>query len=169
MPQIPLTSYSPGQPMPVVEPTGQRLLIPRLQFRVLVRLPGAFFPRDGIIDTGSPFTWFPEAIWNQFRPGVDFEELPFEAGYIAPRGQTAGWTFTFRMVRMLRPVVLFDLHTRTELTRDRLVVQFANGNPPSNKSLPRIVLGLWGGVLEGTNLRLALDPRTGHTIGTIDW
>src|SRR5262245_25167840 len=172
MPQLPLTSYHHGPPMPVDDPAGGRRLIPRLQFRCLVRLPGTLLPRDGIIDTGSPFTWFPEAIWRGWRSGVDFEELPFEVGYAAPRGQSAGWTFTFRMARMLQPVVLFNLHAATELERHRVIVHLADGTPPlphGSKQPARVVLGLWGGVLEGASLRISTDAGTGYALGALDW
>jgi hypothetical protein len=158
--------------MPVDDPAVGRRLIPRLQFRCLVRLPGTFLPRDGIIDTGSPFTWFPEAIWNGFQPGVDFEELPFESSYTPPRGQSAGWTFAFRMARMLQPLVLFNLHSATELERHGVIVQLAAGNPPippGSKQPARVVIGLWGGVLEGTNLRVSTDAGTGHALGSLEW
>src|SRR5207248_2928293 len=111
MPQIRLTSHTPLVPMPVVEPAGVRLLVPRTQLLCLVRLPNLLMPLDGVVDTGSPFTWFPEAVWSRLRPGIDFEEMPFEAGYTPPRTQTAGWTFTFRMARMLQPIVLHDNST----------------------------------------------------------
>ena len=117
-----------------------------------------------------PSSWFPEDVWNKFQPGVDFEELPFETGYTPPRVRTAGWTFTFRMARMLQPVVLMD--TSTEFERAGVIVQFADGNPPiqlGSKSPPRVVLGLWGGILEGTNLRMSAVPTTGHTLGVLEW
>jgi hypothetical protein len=97
-------------------------------------------PRDGIIDTGSPFTWIPEAIWQHFQPGIDFEELPFDVGYVPPRGQTAGWAFNFRMVRMLQPIGLHD--GQTELTRTGGIVQLADGNPPSfaRSNAPAVVV-----------------------------
>ncbi len=171
MPIIRLSTVETGTAMPVVEPTGRRL-IPRLQLRCLVRLPNSPLPKDGIIDTGSPFTWFPEAIWSRFQPGIDFEELPFEPGYTPPRGQTAGWRFTFRMARLLRPLVLLELHAPVELERHGVIVQFADGNPPislGSKQPPRVVLGLWGGVLEGTSLRMSADATTGHTRGDLEW
>ena len=167
MPQISLQTYQLGADLPAEEPSGRPLLVPRLQFRCWVRLPNMTMPRDGLVDTGSPLSWFPEDIWKSFRPGIDFEWLPFEAGYVPPRAHTAGWTFTFRMARMLQPIALLD--TATELERPGVIVQFADGNPPSSKRLPLLVLGLWGGVLEGTNLRLTRDAATGHTLGTLDW
>jgi hypothetical protein len=154
----------------VDEPNGHQLLLPRVQFRCWLRLPNLTMPRDGIIDTGSPLTWFPEAIWQRFRPGVDFEELPFAAGYTPPRGQTAGWNFTFRMARILQPIGLHD--ARAELTRDRVIVQFADGNPPIPRGSQRpavAVIGLWGGLLEGTSLRTMTDSATGHLTGALEW
>jgi hypothetical protein len=171
MPRLPLTTYQTAPPMPVGDAAGRRLLIPRLQFRCLIRLPNSLLPRDGIIDVGSPLSWFPEDVWKHFRPGTDFEELPFELGYTPPRGQTAGWVFTFRMVRMLHAVVLFDLGSSTELVRDGVIVQLADGNPPASapNRPARVVIGLWGGVLEGTSLRIGTDPATGHAIGSLEW
>jgi hypothetical protein len=170
MPRLQLLSYSPYAPMPVREPGGRRLLIPRLQFQCLVRLPNTFLPRDGIIDTGSPFSWFPEGVWSQFQPGIDFEWLPFDTGFTPPRAQTVGWAFTFRMARMLNPITLFDI--QTHLNRDQVIVQFADGNPPAppgNKRPPCLVFGLWGGVIEGTSLHISTDAATGHSIGTLEW
>jgi hypothetical protein len=169
MPIIKLTTFFPGPPMPVPSPSGT-LAIPRPQFRCWVRLPNTIMPRDGIIDTGSPLSWFPERIWSQFMLGRDFEWLPFAAGYLPPRAQTAGWTFTFRMARMLQPLSLFD--TQSELIRDGAIVQFADGNPPTpqgSKQPPRVIIGLWGGVLEGTSLHMSSDATTGHTVGRLEW
>ena len=169
MPSIRLSAFGTRAPMPVREATGAPLLLPRIQFRCLVRLPRIAMPRDGIIDTGSPFTRLPEAIWQHFQPGIDFEELPFEAGYLPPRGQTAGWNFTFRMARMLQPVGLHD--GQTELTRDGVVVQLADGDPPAfaRSNAPAVVVvGLWGGLLEGTAVRVATDPG-GNLSGSLEW
>jgi hypothetical protein len=170
MPTIDLKSIGAHVPLPVIDSTGTRLLLPRLQLRCWVRLPNTFMPRDGIIDPGSPFTWLSQDVWKVFRAGVDFEELPFEAGYVAPRGQTAGWNFTFRMVRMLQPIVLFDLST--ELERHDVILQLADGNPPASahsNAPPRVVIGLWGGILENTNLRISTNPASGHVGGALEW
>jgi hypothetical protein len=56
--------------------------------------------------------------------------------------------------------------------RDGVIVQFADGNPPSfskGKRPPRVVIGLWGGLLEGTTLRIAKDSNSGNTIGSLEW
>jgi hypothetical protein len=31
------------------------------------------------------------------------------------------------------------------------------------------LLGLWGGILEGTNLRVSADAATGHAVGSLEW
>src|SRR5215218_10385557 len=108
MPQLRLFSYSLGG-IPVIPPTTAPLTLPLVQFRCLVQLPGQMMPRDGIIDTGAPCSWFPESVWKTLRRGVDYEWLPFPGGYQPPQGVTAGWAYQFRMARMLRPLVLTDL------------------------------------------------------------
>ena len=76
------------------------------------------------------------------------------------------------MACILQPLVLFNLHTSTELIRPSAIVQFADGNPPASpgsKSPPRVILGLWGGILEGTSLRTSTDPAMRHTVGALEW
>ena len=162
MPALPLSTYYSPSPLRVDEPNGAARVIPLPQFRCLVRLPGVLLPRDAVIDTGSPLTWMPEAIWSRFQPGIDYEWLPWSSGFSPPAGRTAGWNFTFRMARFLQPVSLFHLNSREELVRTRVIAQFADGNPPSaalSNAPPRVVIGLWGGLLEGTNLRITTNPR----------
>lgn len=172
MPALPLTTYHSVSPLRADEPTGAARVIPLPQFRCLARLPGSFLPRDAIIDTGSPLTWMPEAIWDRLSEGIDFEVLPWSSGFLPPTGRTAGWNFTFRMARFLQPLALFNLTTNTELVRDRVIVQLTDGNPPSlaRSNAPAVVvIGLWGGLLEGTSLRIATDAATGRVAGALEW
>jgi hypothetical protein len=123
-----------------------------------------------VIDTGSPFSWFPRAIWSGFQAGTDFEWLPFPSGYQPPLGQTAGWTFRFQMARLLVPIMLFD--TSTELHRTGVIVQFAEGNPAAlarSNAPPYLVVGLWGGLLEGTKLAITTNPQTGGVDGMLEF
>ena len=172
MPTLPLTTYTAASPLRVNEPTGAPLAIPLPQFRCLARIAGVFLPRDAIIDTGSPLSWMPEGIWKRLSEGSDYEVLPWASGFVAPPGRTAGWNFTFRIARLLRPLALFNMTSNTELVRDRVIVQLTDGNPPafarSNNPL-RVVIGLWGGILEGTSLRIATDAATGHVAGALEW
>ena len=169
MPRLRLPAGARLAPIPVEQPAGGQLLLPRLQFRCLVRLPGVIFPYDGVIDTGSPFSWFPHEVWSRFGPGTDFEWLPFSPGYLPPLARTAGWTFRFRIARMLVPVTLLD--ASTEVHRDRVIVQLADGNPsrPTANAPAVVVLGLWGGILEGTRLHIDADPATGGLSGTLEF
>lgn len=170
MPRIELTSFGRYTYIPVEEPGGTPLNLPRIQFRCWLRLPGVLFPRDAIIDTGSPFTWLPEEAWENLTVGVDYEELPFPQGYPPPRGQTAGWSFTFRFARVLRPIGIHD--GRAELSRQNVIVQLADGNPPippGSQKPAVVVLGLWGGILENTNLLISTDPASGHVVGALEW
>jgi hypothetical protein len=84
--------------------------------------------------------------------------------------RAAGWTFRFRVARLLTPITLF--YTGTELTRSDVIVQFADGNPtrpPGSKRPAHIVIGLWGGVLEGTRLHIDADTATGGVAGTLEF
>lgn len=169
MPVVHLTTFGTHLTLPVREPGGRLRLLPRTQFRCWLRLPNVIYPRDAIIDTGSPFTWLPQDVWEKLQP-ADYEILAFPTGYAPPRAQTAGWSFTFRFARFLQPIGLHD--GATELTRDGVIVQLADGNPPVPPGSQRpavVVVGLWGGVLEGTALRTSADATRGHTVGVLEW
>jgi hypothetical protein len=172
MPTLPLTVFQTAAPLRVDEPTGTPLAVPLSQLRCLAQLPGVFLPRDAIIDTGSPLSWMPERVWNRMSEGTDYEVLPWSKGFVPPPGRTAGWNFTYRIARLLRPLTLFVLNANTTLVRDQVVVQLADGNPPafarSNNPL-HMVVGLWGGVLEGTALRVGTAAAGGHTVGALEW
>lgn len=172
MPTLPLTTHYPPVLLRVDDPSGAPLAIPLPQFRCLTQIAGIFLPRDAVIDTGSPLSWMPEAIWNRLSEGTDYEVLPWASGFVPPPGRTAGWNFTFRIARLLQPIRLFALTTSVELVRDRVIVQFADGNPPAfsrGNAPPRVVIGLWGGLLEGTSLRISTDAATGHIAGSLGW
>jgi hypothetical protein len=71
---------------------------------------------------------------------------------------------------MLLPLVLFDLST--EFERHGVIVQLAAGNPPAaarSNAPARVVIGLWGGLLEGTCLRIATAPAPQHLAGALEW
>lgn len=92
------------------------------------------------------------------------------SGLRPARARTPGWTFTYQFARFLLPVGLHD--GRTELLRHGLVAQFADSNPlvPSGSQRPAVaVIGLWGGALEGTNVRIARDATTGRLAGALEW
>src|SRR5438067_10910209 len=144
--------------------------VPRVQLRCLLRVPGTPIPRDAILDTGAPLTCFPERIWQPFREGVDFEWCPFAPGVQPPAGQMAGWRFTFRMARFLVPLALMDYSTEVE--RPDVFAAFATGDPPAHRATnapPPVIIGLWGGLLEGSRLAIGRDPATGQVTGALEF
>jgi hypothetical protein len=109
-------------------------------------------------------------LWTRLRPGIDFEWLPFAAGFHPPIGRTAGWQFSFEMARFLVPLGLMDYSTRVD--RPDVIAQFAANDPPAppgRKSLPPILLGLWGGALEGGRILVDRDPATGSVRGALEF
>lgn len=167
MPRIRLSVITKYAPIPVEPPGGGQLLLPRPQLRCLVTLPGHTLPQDGIVDVGSPFSWFPESIWQRLRPGVDYEWLPYPAGYQPPSGKSVGWTFRFRMARLLGPLELTDM--TVAVPRHDVILQFTEGDPPSSQTLATVTLGLWGGVLEGSKLHITTDPVTSLVAGSLEF
>ena len=169
MPSIGLSAYAPGPAIDVTTRTGP-LQLPRLQFRCYVRLPGSSVSRNGIIDTGSPYSWVPRDIWLPLRPGIDFEWLPFAGGQRPPVSKMAGWSSGFRMARFLAPVELLD--GSTSLTRAGVIVQMLDGNPPipiGSKRPMHLVIGLWGGLLDNTKIVITPNPRTGSVDGALEF
>ena len=123
-----------------------------------------------ILDTGSPLSWLPERIWSQFQDGVDYVWLSYPQGYRAPTGRVVGWSFTFRVARMLAPVILLD--SATEYPRPDVIFLFADGNPPvppGSNAPPYVMMGLWGGLLDGTKLAVTPNPGTGGVDGTLEF
>lgn len=95
MPRFELTTYSPYSPIALVTPAGP-LTAPRVQLRCYLRLPNVLAPRDAVLDTGAPFSIFPEEVWRPLRVGVEFEWQPFALGFAPPAARTPGWTFTYQ-------------------------------------------------------------------------
>lgn len=74
------------------------------------------------------------------------------------------------MARFLVPLVLTDYGTR--VARSDVIAQFVTGilrdDPQRVPSLP-IILGLWGGVLEGGRVAIDRDPATGSVAGAVEF
>lgn len=170
MPTIRLSAQNAAQPVSVVAPTGAAVTVPFPQLVCLLRLPGVLLPRDAVIDTGAALIWVPEDVWRPLRAGVEFDWLPFAPGAQPPTGQLARWRFTFQMARFLAPVSVMDYSTEVE--RPNVIAAFTTGNPPGaagRKGLPPIVVGLWGGLLEGSRLAIRRDPTTGRVAGDLEF
>ena len=164
MPIIHLATGQWANPLYVDLPGGGSLAIPQPQFRCLIRLPNQLLPKDALIDTGAPFTFLPEEVWMPLRVGSDYEWLPFTAGTRPPPARIAGWQFTFRIARFLAPLTLLDYSTVVE--RHGVIAAFAAGSvSATRKSLPPIIIGLWGGLLEGGQVGVTRDSHTGRVTG----
>ncbi len=166
MPTLHLSAVQLGPQLLVTPPVGGRQPVPRAQLRCLLRPPGYLMPQDGVIDTGAPLTCFPRSVWDRFTEGTGFEWWPFDAAVLAPTGQMAGWRYTFRMARLLAPLTVLDV--TTEVDRPDVVAQFTDNDPPNRRgnAVPLVVIGLWGGLLEGGTLAIARDS-SGRITGTI--
>ncbi|MBA4065174.1 MAG: hypothetical protein C0501_15955 [Isosphaera sp.] len=139
------------------DPSGNPVPVPRPQLRCLVKLPGALLPQDGVIDTGAPLTTVPEDLWRPLQAGTDYEWLIFPPGTPTPVGVMAHWRYTFRLARFLAPVTLIDYATAVD--RPGVVAAFADSNPPAaGRGLPPVVVGLWGGLLEGGAVAVDRTP-----------
>ncbi len=169
MPTVRLATLATG---PALQLTGSAgpTAVSRVQLRALLRVPGVVFPRDAIIDTGAPFTCFPQQIWSPFQEGTDFEWCPFDPAIPAPSARVTDWTFGFRVARFLGPLALLDYSTEVE--RPGVVAAFAAGDPPgygSRKALPPVIVGLWGGLLEGGRVAVDRDPVGGYVTGALEF
>ncbi len=158
MPTIPLYDYTLGPDFRVFDPAGGTLGIPRTRFRCLVKVPGQSRPYDAIIDTGAPFIIFPEKVWSRFRAGVDFDFLPPVAPL--PPALVAGWQFAYHFARFRVTLTLTDTGLTASVPRPGVIAQFAVGDPPGWRAVPPIIVGLWGGLLEGGSVRIERDART---------
>lgn len=166
MPVVRLAVITVARPSAVILPAGGTLDIPKVQLRCVLDLPGPAGTVNGVIDTGASLTFVPEDVWQKLRPGVDFEWLPFTPGSAPPAGQFVNWSFSFRMARFLAPVAVMDYTTDVE--RADVIAAFASGNPPvAGQQTPSVILGLWGGLLEGSRLHLDRDPATGRVVGEL--
>ncbi len=145
--------------MMLTPPVGATIDVPSVQFRCLVRLPNFILPQDAIVDTGAPHIIFPLALWTRFREGIDFEWLPFSPGVQSPVAQLTRWQFSFQMARFLAPLALMDYTTEIELPD--VIAAFAHTDPPApltRRAPPPIIIGLWGGVLEGGRIAVERTP-----------
>ncbi len=166
MPTIPLAVGSHGRDIIVDDLAGGTLAVPCVQFRCLLEVPGFLLPRDAIIDTGAPLTIFPQKVWFQFRAGIDFDFLPF-VGSNPPAARIAGWQFTFQIARFRVPLALLDAGLSTRVPRPGVIAQFAIGDPPGWRSLPPVLVGLWGGLLEDGRLGIARSAGPPRVTGEL--
>jgi hypothetical protein len=59
------------------------------------------------------------------------------------------------------------LDSATEVERADVIAQFADSDRPG-RTTPLVIVGLWGGLLEGAAVRVTRDPATGSVIGALE-
>jgi hypothetical protein len=135
----------------------------------MMRLPGVPGIQEAVVDTGAPLTIIPYSLVKRLREGTDFEWLPLTAGARPRFGRVLGWQFSFQVARFLLPLTLTDYTTRID--RAGVIAQFATTDPPAarGRSTHPIILGLWGGVLEGGRVAIDCDPATSSVVGAIEF
>jgi hypothetical protein len=167
VPTIRLSVGTHGADIPVQQPGGGIIDIPRSQFRCLIELPGHLLPQDAIIDTGAPLIIFPELIWSRFQVGADYDFLPF-VGTNPPTARVGNWQFTYQIARFRVPLAVMDAGLTTRVPRPGVIAQFATGNPTGLRSLP-VVVGLWGGILEGGRIGIDRNAQTNRARGELTY
>lgn len=165
MPLLPLHDDQFAPDILVHDSVGGVLNIPLTRFRCLVEVVGRYALHEAIIDTGAPLTIFPQKVWSQFRAGIDFAFLPFATP--APQAGVVGWRFTYHMAQFLVPLALRDTRLTVRVPRPDVIAQFAIGDPPGWRSAPPILVGTWGGLLEGGSVRIGRDARTNRATGEL--
>jgi hypothetical protein len=121
------------------------------RLKSLVLVGSSSTPRDGLMDTGSPLTIFPERIWKNHRQEIEWFTTPpsstLKSWWSSISGVTGG-AVPCELGRISLTVI--DLSGNT-LRPIPVVAKFAQ----DNGLLPnRVILGLWGGILEGRRLML---------------
>jgi len=133
---------------------GRERTVPllRLQVNVLIGRdptrgsPDERKPRRAILDTGAPLTVFPKHRWQSFADEI--VRLPL-VGDQNPIGRAGGRQFSYFLGRVWVGAV--DPFER-RLPAVPVLAQFREDDIPAGEPLPPILLGLWGGILEGRTL-----------------
>jgi len=103
-------------------------------------------PRTAMLDTGAPLTVFPKHHWQGSARQID--RLPLVGGG-TPTGRAGGRRFSYFLGRVW--VGAADPFGR-RLPSVPVLAQFREDDPAPGEPLPPILLGLWGGILEGRTL-----------------
>jgi hypothetical protein len=139
----------------LADQSGGAVNLSFLRLTSIVYLAGDPTARDGLIDTGSALSVFPDAIWSPLAGHIEW--------LTAPTGQTlAGhWTKVRGLTggaipsRLGRIVVTAVDYSGTRLAPVPVVGKFAE----DNGTLQRILLGLHGDLFDGRRLIVEPDLR----------
>ena len=164
MTSVRLRPFDSGPPYRLTAPAGDISAVQGVHYRCFIRLPRRPMAVDGIVDTGAPFTVIPERLWDKFVEGVDFDWLttdPPGAGRVLSR------SYTFRFARLLVPLAVEDYVT--SVPRTDVIAQFADGDPLGSQSRLKVLIGLWGGLLDPSKLTLDGDPTSGVLSASLEF
>ncbi len=132
---------------------GRERTLPLLRLRLAVHI-GKDSPsprtrrqaRKAILDTGAPLSVFPKHQWQRFASEI--VRLPF-VGERTPVGRVGGREFSYFLGRVwVSCTDPFERH----LPAVPVLAQFREDDIPAGEPLPPILLGLYGGILEGRTL-----------------
>jgi hypothetical protein len=151
---------------PLATPLPDLRRIPLRRLTCFLRVPPISGAKRAIIDTGAPLSLFPHQVWAGdfgWREGRDFDVLPV-AGNPPLIGQALSYRYAFRLARLRVTITLAGRGlSGPRLQVDSLVTQLAEPGGP-----PFILLGLWGGVLDGRRLAFGTAPD-GDPSAALDW
>jgi hypothetical protein len=153
----PLPSLGEGQ---LQSATGEVVRIPFLRIFALAYFGGLQNVRHCIVDTGAALSVFPQSEWMNFVNDIEWLQTP--NGVVNPDWVTnvAGATGGSCPCRLgyVRAVFMAFGGKARRLPPLRLLGQFLldGGLPEDQRPMKRIVLGLYGGCLQGR--RLIVDP-----------
>jgi hypothetical protein len=119
---------------------------------------------EAIIDTGAPFTVFPRHLWQFFEPMIvrlklDPDELAERPeGQRTPMGLLSGRHYPYFLGWVW--VGAFDDWGR-RMPAVPVLAQFREDQPLPTEPQPPLLLGFWGGILDGRRLEreVCLDRR----------
>ena len=139
-----------------LEANGSKLSLTYLRLSVMARIGPRQIVRDGLIDTGTAFTIFPDALWQRFEDSIEWfhptpgESIPY--WWTSATGIT-GDAFPCRIGRV--SVTVFD-QKRNEIRGIPVVGKFLEDR---GKLRERVLFGLSHGILQSCKLHLDIDKR----------
>jgi hypothetical protein len=147
-------SSAVGRAIRFLDEQNREQVVPLLRLRAAILIgkdPPASSPDrrpdySAVLDTGSPLTVFPKWAWREFASQVVRLQL---VGEQAPVGRAGGRQFRYFLGRVW--VGAFDPFDR-RLPAVPVLAQFREDDIPAGEPRPPILLGLWGGILDGRTL-----------------
>jgi hypothetical protein len=145
----------PGNPLRLRDEKGREQTVPLLRLLMTVAfgkdpLSMAADERQkfaAILDTGAPLTVIPKRVWQDFPSEIARLQV---VGRPPPVARVGGRQFPYFFGRVWMSA--FDLFGH-RLPAVPVLAQFREDDIPPEEPQPPILLGLWGGILEGRSLR----------------